>query len=55
MEVGQLIAITVEKGMDWKNVVVPTTTKPSTTAPTAATAADKTPAASGQYAEEIFL
>ncbi|KAK9309906.1 hypothetical protein QLX08_000551 [Tetragonisca angustula] len=48
VEVGQLIAITVEKGMDWKNVVVPTTTKPSTTAPTAATAADKTPAASGQ-------
>lgn len=51
VEVGQLIAITVEKGMDWKNVVVPTTTKPSAAAPTAAppaTAADKTPAASGQ-------
>ncbi|XP_043523273.1 pyruvate dehydrogenase protein X component-like [Frieseomelitta varia] len=48
VEVGQLIAITVEKGMDWKNVVVPTTTKPSATAPTAATAADKTPAASEQ-------
>lgn len=54
MEVGQLIAITVEKGMNWKDVVVPTTTKPSAAAPPA-TAADKTPAASGQYAEEIFL
>ncbi|XP_017789048.1 PREDICTED: dihydrolipoyllysine-residue acetyltransferase component of pyruvate dehydrogenase complex, mitochondrial-like [Habropoda laboriosa] len=29
VEVGQLIAITVEKGMDWKNVVISTTTKPS--------------------------
>ncbi|XP_011139185.1 dihydrolipoyllysine-residue acetyltransferase component of pyruvate dehydrogenase complex, mitochondrial-like isoform X1 [Harpegnathos saltator] len=29
VEVGQLIAITVEKGMDWKQVVVPTLTKPS--------------------------
>lgn len=34
-EVGELIAITVEKGMDWKNVVVPTTTKP--TAPSGVT------------------
>ncbi|CAK9805862.1 Dihydrolipoyllysine-residue acetyltransferase component 1 of pyruvate dehydrogenase complex, mitochondrial [Anthophora plagiata] len=51
VEVGQLIAITVEKGMDWKNVVVPTTTKPSAApaaAAPAAAAADKKPAESGQ-------
>lgn len=30
-EVGELIAITVEKEMDWKNVVVPTITKPTAT------------------------
>ncbi|XP_076179129.1 dihydrolipoyllysine-residue acetyltransferase component of pyruvate dehydrogenase complex [Ptiloglossa arizonensis] len=42
VEVGQLIAITVEKGMDWKNVVIPTTTKPAAaTAVPAATATDK--------------
>nr|XP_033196396.1 dihydrolipoyllysine-residue acetyltransferase component of pyruvate dehydrogenase complex, mitochondrial-like [Bombus vancouverensis nearcticus] len=52
--VGQLIAIMVEKGMDWKNVVIPTTTKPSAaTAPSAEAApasatADKTPVPSGQ-------
>ncbi|XP_066591922.1 dihydrolipoyllysine-residue acetyltransferase component of pyruvate dehydrogenase complex-like [Prorops nasuta] len=28
VEVGQLIAIIVEKGMDWKNIVLPTTTAP---------------------------
>ncbi|XP_076230934.1 dihydrolipoyllysine-residue acetyltransferase component of pyruvate dehydrogenase complex [Calliopsis andreniformis] len=55
VEVGQIIAITVEKGMDWKNVVVPSTTKPaapSTTpaAPAASTTAtaDKKPPPSGQ-------
>ncbi|XP_032691106.1 dihydrolipoyllysine-residue acetyltransferase component of pyruvate dehydrogenase complex, mitochondrial-like isoform X3 [Odontomachus brunneus] len=32
VEVGQLIAITVEKGMDWKQAVVPTVTRPSATA-----------------------
>lgn len=31
VEVGQLIAITVEKGMDWKQAVVPTVTKPLAT------------------------
>ncbi|XP_031838869.1 dihydrolipoyllysine-residue acetyltransferase component of pyruvate dehydrogenase complex, mitochondrial isoform X2 [Nomia melanderi] len=44
VEVGQLIAITVEKGMDWKNVVIPATTKPAAAA--APVAAD-TPAAPG--------
>ena len=54
VEVGQLIAIMVEKGMDWKNVVIPATTKPSAaTAPSAEAApasvtADKTPVPSGQ-------
>ncbi|XP_034193602.2 dihydrolipoyllysine-residue acetyltransferase component of pyruvate dehydrogenase complex [Osmia lignaria lignaria] len=49
IEVGQLIAITVEKGMDWKNVVVPSTTKPSTAAAVPPpTAGDKKPASSGQ-------
>lgn len=31
-----MIAITVEKDMDWKQAVVPTLTKPSTAAPTPA-------------------
>ncbi|XP_012140616.2 dihydrolipoyllysine-residue acetyltransferase component of pyruvate dehydrogenase complex [Megachile rotundata] len=48
VEVGQLIAITVEKEMDWKNVVVPSTTKPSAAAAAPPTTADKKPAASGQ-------
>ncbi|XP_015437196.1 PREDICTED: dihydrolipoyllysine-residue acetyltransferase component of pyruvate dehydrogenase complex, mitochondrial-like [Dufourea novaeangliae] len=53
IEVGQLIAITVEKGMDWKNVVVPSTTKPAAATPAAsaapaAPAGDKKPAPSGQ-------
>ncbi|XP_076767207.1 dihydrolipoyllysine-residue acetyltransferase component of pyruvate dehydrogenase complex [Xylocopa sonorina] len=49
VEVGELIAITVEKGMDWKNVAVPTTTKPSAAAPVAGAAVpDKTSAPSGQ-------
>ncbi|XP_031365243.1 dihydrolipoyllysine-residue acetyltransferase component of pyruvate dehydrogenase complex, mitochondrial-like isoform X3 [Apis dorsata] len=30
VEVGELIAITVEKGMDWKNIVIPKITKPTT-------------------------
>ncbi|XP_076303211.1 dihydrolipoyllysine-residue acetyltransferase component of pyruvate dehydrogenase complex-like [Lasioglossum baleicum] len=48
VEVGELIAITVEKGMDWKNVVVPTVTKPSAAAPAAGAAptAGAAPAAS---------
>lgn len=63
---GQLIAITVEKGMDWKNVVIPTVTKPtaSTNAP-ATPAAETAPAApaaatsdkpppSGQYVKKIL-
>ncbi|OAD60297.1 hypothetical protein WN48_05344 [Eufriesea mexicana] len=52
VEVGQLIAITVEKGMDWKNVVVPTTTGPpaaaSAATPSATAVSDKMPAPSGQ-------
>lgn len=44
--------------MDWKNVVIPATTKPSAaTAPSAEAApasvtADKTPVPSGQYVQE---
>lgn len=63
VEVGELIAITVEKGMDWKNIVIPKITKP-TTAPGVAPEAVPTappvgvpapsvatpPAPSGQYA-----
>ncbi|XP_020280697.1 dihydrolipoyllysine-residue acetyltransferase component 1 of pyruvate dehydrogenase complex, mitochondrial-like [Pseudomyrmex gracilis] len=45
VEVGQLIAIIVEKGMDWKNVVVPATTKP------AAAAAPATPSPPSQPAQ----
>ncbi|XP_011334722.1 dihydrolipoyllysine-residue acetyltransferase component 1 of pyruvate dehydrogenase complex, mitochondrial isoform X2 [Ooceraea biroi] len=52
VEVGQLIAITVEKGMDWKQVVVPTSTKPTkvaAAAPTTPSSAQPTSAkASGQ-------
>lgn len=33
VEVGQLIAVMVEKGMDWKQAVVPTSTKATTSAP----------------------
>lgn len=55
VEVGQLIAIVVEKGMDWKNVVVPATTTAPAPAAAAAAAAPATPtaapAASGQYVE----
>lgn len=35
--------------MDWKNVVIPTTTKPSAEAAPASATADKTPVPSGQY------
>ncbi|KAG7204367.1 hypothetical protein KM043_004811 [Ampulex compressa] len=57
VEVGQLIALTVEKGMDWKSVVVPTTTTepaPSASSQTIAAGTapaahpSKTPAPSGQ-------
>ncbi|XP_053977827.1 dihydrolipoyllysine-residue acetyltransferase component of pyruvate dehydrogenase complex, mitochondrial-like [Hylaeus volcanicus] len=54
VEVGQLIAVTVEKGMDWKNVVIPTVTKPvaasTMSTPVAPTggATDKKPPPSGQ-------
>ena len=44
VEVGQLIAIAVEKGMDWKNVVVPATTKPAAAAAPAAAPAAAAPA-----------
>ncbi|XP_012225883.1 dihydrolipoyllysine-residue acetyltransferase component of pyruvate dehydrogenase complex [Linepithema humile] len=43
VEIGQLIAITVEKGMDWKQIVVPTSTKPSA-APAAPSPAQPTDA-----------
>lgn len=55
---GQLIAITVEKGMDWKQAVVPVSTKPTAAAkpappsgPTqpAAPSAGTLPPPSGQY------
>lgn len=29
VQIGQLIAVTVEKGMDWKQAVISTSTKPS--------------------------
>ncbi|XP_033326878.1 dihydrolipoyllysine-residue acetyltransferase component of pyruvate dehydrogenase complex [Megalopta genalis] len=56
VDVGQLIAITVEKGMDWKSVVVPSATKPAAAAPAAEAApaagavpaGDKKPPPSGQ-------
>lgn len=44
MEVGQLIAVTVEKGMDWKQAVVPTSTKPTAAAAAAAPAPPSRPA-----------
>ncbi|XP_070154911.1 dihydrolipoyllysine-residue acetyltransferase component of pyruvate dehydrogenase complex [Polyergus mexicanus] len=52
VKIGQLIAVTVEKGMDWKQVVIPTSTKPdasvapSSTQPTAPI--DAKPPSSGQ-------
>lgn len=42
-EIGELIAITVEKGMDWKNVVIPTITKPTTAPGVAPVAVPTTP------------
>ncbi|XP_017891253.1 uncharacterized protein LOC108631663 [Ceratina calcarata] len=51
VEVGELIAITVEKGMDLASVVVPTTTKPAAAAPPGAPAPAPpaaAPAPSGQ-------
>lgn len=52
VEVGQLIAVVVEKGMDWKQAVVPTSTKPAAPAapsPARPTApADAKPPSSGQ-------
>lgn len=45
VEVGELIAITVEKGMDLKSVVIPTTTKPTAAAPSAAAPPSAPPAA----------
>lgn len=52
-----MIAITVEKGMDWKQAVVPTSTKPAasaTSSPAQPTApADAKPPSSGQYV--LFL
>ncbi|XP_034951968.1 dihydrolipoyllysine-residue acetyltransferase component of pyruvate dehydrogenase complex, mitochondrial-like [Chelonus insularis] len=38
VEVGQLIAVTVEKGMDWKSAVIPTATKPAAKASSSAAA-----------------
>lgn len=54
VEVGQLIAIMVEKGMDWKQVVVPKSTKaaPSSAQPTAP--ADAKASSSGQYVLNLF-
>lgn len=55
---GQLIAVMVEKGMDWKQAVVPTSTKsapsaaPSSAQPSAPAGAK--PPSSGQYVL-IFL
>ncbi|XP_043268207.1 dihydrolipoyllysine-residue acetyltransferase component of pyruvate dehydrogenase complex-like [Venturia canescens] len=43
VEVGQLIAITVEKGTDWKNVVVPTNVLKSTPSPAAPSSASASP------------
>ncbi|XP_003693833.2 LOW QUALITY PROTEIN: dihydrolipoyllysine-residue acetyltransferase component 1 of pyruvate dehydrogenase complex, mitochondrial [Apis florea] len=42
-EIGELIAITVEKGMDWKNVVIPTITKPTAAPGVAPVAVPTTP------------
>lgn len=42
-EIGELIAITVEKGMDWKNVVVPSITKPTAAPGVAPVAVPTTP------------
>jgi len=51
VEIGQLIAITVEKGMDWKQVVVPTSTKPTavSAAPSSVQPIDAKPPPSEQY------
>lgn len=50
-----MIAITVEKGMDWKQVVVPTSTKPSaaSAAPSPAQSADAKPPPSEQYVSNL--
>lgn len=47
-----MIAITVEKGMDWKQAVVPTSTKPTVSAtpsPAQPTAPADAKSPSGQY------
>lgn len=50
VQIGQLIAVTVEKGMDWKQAVIPTSTKPSAAPSSAQSTApiDAKPPSSGQ-------
>lgn len=54
VEVGQLIAVMVEKGMDWKQAVVPTLTKSAPSAVPSSARPDAKPPSSGQYVL-IFL
>lgn len=52
VQIGQLIAVTVEKGMDWKQAVIPTSTKPGAVAPSSAQSTapvDAKPPSSEQY------
>lgn len=46
--IGQLIAVTVEKGMDWKQAVIPTSTAPVAPSSAQPTAAIDTKSSSGQ-------
>ncbi|XP_011867222.1 PREDICTED: pyruvate dehydrogenase protein X component, mitochondrial-like [Vollenhovia emeryi] len=51
VEVGQLIAVMVEKGMDWKQAVVPTSTKP---APSAAPSPAQPAAAKAPSSGQVY-
>ncbi|XP_074106699.1 dihydrolipoyllysine-residue acetyltransferase component of pyruvate dehydrogenase complex [Cotesia typhae] len=50
VDVGQLIAVTVEKGMDWTSAVIPTSTKPVAKESSTAAPPKATPTQSGQPA-----
>lgn len=58
VDIGQLIAIVVEKEMDWKNVVIPSVTKvavpaPAAKSPAAAPAASTAPSVDASKAPDV--
>ncbi|KAH0954597.1 hypothetical protein HN011_002762 [Eciton burchellii] len=54
VKIGQLIAITVEKGMDWKQVVVPISTTSATAVTTAPTTSSSTQPISAKSSAQVY-